>query len=148
MKKLPLLPHSFQKLGFVLLIPFLVLGIANLGWDYDIPWLNYVVNKSGPNFSSSSTESLTDELAAVGNIVSMMLIAFSKERTEDEAIQFFRLASLQWAVIVNYIVLIVCILAIYGLDFFTIMMYNMFTTLIIFNIRFRAVLFMHNRAAK
>ena len=147
MKKLPLLPHGFQKLGYLLLVPFLVLGIANLGWDYNIPWLNYVTHQSGLNFSATNTESLTDELAAVGNIMSMMLIAFSKEITEDEAIQFFRLASLQWAVIVNYIVLIVCILAIYGTGFLTAMMYNMFTTLIIFNIRFRFLLFKYNKAS-
>jgi hypothetical protein len=147
MKKLPLLPHAFQKLGLILLVPFLALGIATLGWDYDFPWLTYVVHESGPNFSATSTENLTDELAAIGTIISMMLIAFSKEKTEDEAIQFFRLASLQWAVIVNYIVLIVCILVFYGLNFFSVMMYNMFTTLIIFNIRFRVVLFMHNKAS-
>jgi len=147
MKKLPLLPHSFQKLGYLLLVPFLVLGIANLGWDYNIPWLNYVTHESGSNFSSTSIRSLTDEVAAVGNIVSLMLIAFSKEKTEDEAIQFFRLASLQWAVILNYIVLIVCILAVYGFGFVTVMMYNMFTTLIIFNIRFRFLLFMYNKAS-
>jgi hypothetical protein len=147
MKKLPLLPHGFQKLGFILLVPFLALGIANLFWDYSVPWFNYVVHETGPNYNGYSTQNLTDELAAVGNIVSMMLIAFSKEKTEDEAIQFFRLASLQWAVIVNYIVLMGCILAFYGINFLPIMMYNMFTTLIIFNIRFRFVLFMHNKAS-
>lgn len=148
MKKLPLLPHSFQKLGFVLFLPFLALGIANLAWDFQFSWLSFqthaIVNQRIIDFGS---QNLTDEIAAVGNIVSLMLIAFSKERTEDEAIQFFRLASLQWAVIVNYIVLVICIFAIYGGDFFTVMMYNMFTILIIFNIRFRSVLFMHNKAS-
>jgi hypothetical protein len=76
-----------------------------------------------------------------------MLIAFSKEKIEDEAIQFFRLASLQWAVIVNYVVLIICILGLYGGIFFSVMTYNMFTILIIFIIRFRYVLFQHNKAS-
>ncbi len=30
MKKLPLLPHAFQKIGFILLVPFLALGIASI----------------------------------------------------------------------------------------------------------------------
>ncbi|MES2374594.1 MAG: hypothetical protein V4557_18605 [Bacteroidota bacterium] len=148
MKKLPLLPHAFQKLGFILLVPFLALGIASIGWDYEVPWLSYrthaIINQHIIDFS---TQNLTDEIAAVGNIITLMLIAFSKEKTEDEAIQFFRLASLQWAVIVSYLVLIVCIFSIYGTGFLTVMMYNMFTILIIFNIRFRFILFMHNKAS-
>ncbi|MES2331513.1 MAG: hypothetical protein V4539_18050 [Bacteroidota bacterium] len=148
MKKLPLLPHAFQKLGFILFLPFLALGIASIGWDFEFPWLSYkVAHTFNQHIIDFDTQNLTDEIAAVGNIITMMLIAFSKEKTEDEAIQFFRLASLQWAVIVNYIVLIICILAIYGAGFLTVMMYNMFTILIIFNIRFRFVLFMHNKAS-
>jgi hypothetical protein len=144
MKKLPLLPHVYQRLGAVLFLPFLLLGIATQGWGYEIPWLNLNFGISG-KIIDFNTNNLTDELAAVGVILCMMMMTFSKERTEDEAIQFFRLASLQWAVIVNYLVLVVCILFVYGMGFFTVMIYNMFTTLIIFNIRFRFVLFQHNK---
>ncbi len=146
MKKLPLLPHFCQKIGLVAIFPFLALGIAYIGWDYTVPWLNYHSNiKWGIDFSNNTN--FTDEIAAVGTILSFMLIAFSKEKVEDEAIQFFRLASLQWAVIVNYVVLIICILTFYGGGFFSVMTYNMFTILIIFIIRFRFVLFQHNKSA-
>jgi hypothetical protein len=145
MKKLPLLPHLCQKIGFILIIPFLILGILYLTIDFTIPWLTYQ-NHSNHGLDIMNNN-LTDELAAVGTIASLMLIAFSKEKTEDEAIQFFRLASLQWAVIVNYLVLIICILAFYGGAFFTVMMYNMFTILFFFIIRFRFVLFQHNKAS-
>jgi hypothetical protein len=151
MKKLPLLPHFYQKLGFVLLIPFLALGIAVLGWDFEFSWLTYHfsvrdISLDNPSLNVHS-QNFTDELASVGCIISLMLIAFSKEKTEDEAIQFFRLASLQWAVILNYIILIAGIIAIYGLGFLSVMTYNMFTILIIFVIRFRFVLFQHNKSA-
>ena len=145
MKKLPLLPHVCQKIGLIGIFPFLALGIAYLGWDYSVPWLSYHSNIThGIDFSSNTN--FTDEVAAVGTIVSLMLIAFSKEKIEDEAIQFFRLASLQWAVIVNYVVLVICILSLYGGIFFSVMTYNMFTVLIIFIIRFRFVLFQHNKS--
>ena len=144
MKKLPLLPHVYQKIGLIAIFPFLALGIAYLGWDYNIPWLKYGNNTTHPLFGESSN--FTDEVAAVGTIVSLIMIAFSKEKVEDEAIQFFRLASLQWAVIVNYVVLIICILSLYGGIFFNVMTYNMFTVLIIFIIRFRFVLFQHNKS--
>ncbi|MEO7531102.1 MAG: hypothetical protein ABIS69_06815 [Sediminibacterium sp.] len=142
MKKLPLLPHSCQRIGFILFVPFLVLGCLYTFWGYEIPWLTTTQLSNTLN-----NDNLTDELAAIGIIISLMLIAFSKEKIEDEAIQFFRLASLQWAVILNYIVLIICVVAIYGSAFFAIMMYNMFTILLFFVIRFRFVLFMHKKAS-
>jgi hypothetical protein len=144
MKKLPLLPHFCQRTGWVLLLPFLALGIANVFLGFEIPWLGYG-RANDPRLVDFNTHNFTDELAAIGCILSLMLIAFSKERTEDEAIQFFRLASLQWAVILNYLVLIGCIVLVYGSGFLSVMMYNMFTILIIFIIRFRFVLFQHNK---
>lgn len=145
MRKLPLLPHAFQKLGFVLIGPFLALGIAYLGCEFTIPWLNWPMHSKG--MLDFNNNNLTDELAAVGVILSLLLVAFSKEKTEDEAIQFFRLASLQWAVIVNYGVLVICIVLFYGGLFFSVMTYNMFTVLFIFIIRFRYVLFRYNQEA-
>jgi membrane protein CcdC involved in cytochrome C biogenesis len=145
MKKLPLLPHVCQKIGFILVLPFLALGILYLTMDYTITWL--AIHPKSTHIMDSMNTNLTDELAAVGLIISLMLIAFSKEKIEDEAIQFFRLASLQWAVIVNYLVLVVCILAFYGGDFFSVMVYNMFTILFFFVIRFRFVLFQHTKTA-
>ncbi len=147
MKKLPLLPHVYQKLGFVLFIPFLALGIAVLATDFEFTWLTYHFSVRDNTLMAVHTQNFTDEMASAGCIISLMLIAFSKEKTEDEAIQFFRLASLQWAVILNYLVLIVGILAVYGMGFLSVMTYNMFTILIIFVIRFRFVLFQHNRSA-
>jgi membrane protein CcdC involved in cytochrome C biogenesis len=142
MNKLPLLPHRFQKIGYILLVPCVILGIAYIGWDWEIPFLSY----SGKHLVFNlSNENFTDELAAAGTILSLMLIVFSKEKVEDEAIQFFRLASLQWAVIVNYLVLLVCLFVFYGGDFLSVMIYNMFTVLILFVIRFRIVLWKHNK---
>ena len=80
---------------------------------------------------------LTDELAALGAIIGLLLIAFSKEKVEDEMISQLRLESLQWAVYVNYLVLGVLILLVHGGLFFSVMIYNLFTVLIVFIIRFR-----------
>jgi hypothetical protein len=148
MKKLPLLPHVWQKIGYALFFPFLILGIANVGWDFEISWLSVRMNiGSGSDKFNFAGVNLTDELAATGLMISMLLISFSKEKIEDEAIQFFRLASLQWAVLVNYLVLIVCTVALYGADYLLVMMYNMFTILLFFIIRFRFVLFQHSKTA-
>jgi hypothetical protein len=143
MKKLPLLPHLYQRIGFLLFVLFLALGIAYSGWDYEISWLSY--HPDAKHLENFGNQNFTDELVAIGLMVSMLLISFSKEKIEDEAIQFFRLASLQWAVIVNYIILILCTLFVYGTAFLSVIMYNMFTILFIFVIRFRFVLYQHNK---
>jgi len=144
MKKLHLLPHSSKKIGYVLLVPFLALGIAHMGWDFTIAQLEYHPVKTG-GLSFTNTN-YTDELATIGLIVALILIGFSKEKTEDEAIQFFRLEALQWAVYANYAVLILAVLFCYGGLFFTIMTINLFTVLIIFVLRFRYVLYQYNKS--
>lgn len=145
MKQIKLFPHSFQRIGWILLVPFLALGIANMFFEYNASWLQFkLVKSNGLEFFSS--HNFTDELAAVGLIISLIFIAFSKEKIEDEAIQFFRLEALQWAVYANYLVLIISILVVYGSTFFQVMTYNMFTVLIIFILRFRYILFQYNKA--
>lgn len=146
MKQIKLFPHSFQRIGWILLLPFIALGIANMFFEYNVSWLQFRTSKDS-SLEFFASHNFTDELAAVGVIISLGFIAFSKEKIEDEAIQFFRLEALQWAVYANYLVLIVSILTVYGSTFFQVMTYNMFTVLIIFILRFRYVLFQYNKAS-
>ncbi len=144
MKQLPLFPHSWQKIGYIILPFFLALGIAYLFFDYNIPWLQYKHNQS--SIIVFTENNFTDEVAAVGMIISLLLIAFSKEKTEDEMIQFIRLESLHWAVYANYLVLVLCILFVYGGWFLQVMVWNMFTVLIIFIVRFKYLMFKNTKS--
>ena len=87
------------------------------------------------------------EIIGVVLILSGIIFAFSTEKTEDEMVSKIRLESLVWATYVNYACLLFCILFIYGLPFFNIMVYNMFTLLLIFIIRFHWMLFQNNTLA-
>ncbi len=144
MKQLPLFPHSWQKAGYIILPLFLAIGVAYLFFDYNIPWLQYKHNPQ--NVFDFSDNNFTDEVASLGMIVSLLLIAFSKEKTEDEMIQFIRLESLHWAVYANYLVLALCIIFVYGGLFFHVMIWNMFTVLIIFIVRFKYLMFKYNKS--
>lgn len=146
MKQIKLFPHSFKLVGYILLFPFLALGIANMFFEYNASWLEFKISGNG-KLEFFGSHNFTDELAAVGLIISLIFIAFSKERIEDEAIQFFRLEALQWAVFANYFVLVISIVTVYGDKFFQVMTYNMFTVLIIFILRFRYILFQYNRVS-
>ena len=144
MKQLPLFPQSWQKAGYIILPLFLAIGVAYLFFDYNIPWLQYKHNPQ--NVFDFSDNNFTDEVASLGMIVSLLLIAFSKEKTEDEMIQFIRLESLHWAVYANYLVLALCIIFVYGGLFFHVMIWNMFTVLIIFIVRFKYLMFKYNKS--
>ena len=82
-----------------------------------------------------------------GIITGLLLIAFSREKHEDEFISRIRLESLQWAVLINYLLLIVSAFLVYGFSFMDVMMYNMLTVLIIFIVRFHLVLYRNKVSA-
>ena len=68
----------------------------------------------------------------IGFIISIMFIAFSKEKKEDELLSKIRLESLMWAVYINYTIIIVCTITLYGLAFSWVMLLNLFTLLIMY----------------
>ena len=69
--------------------------------------------------------------------VGLFLIAFSKEKIEDEQIEKLRRDSLHWAVFVNYFILIIVLVFTNGMEFNHIMELNMWAPLLFFIIRFR-----------
>ncbi|GGH25055.1 hypothetical protein GCM10007423_08980 [Dyadobacter endophyticus] len=81
----------------------------------------------------------------IGFAIGLILIAFSREKHEDEMIQKLRLQALQWSVYANYIVLILCSLLFYWTDFFNVLVLNMYTVLLAFIIVFRWTLHQMNK---
>ncbi len=90
-------------------------------------------------------DDILPELLGIILILSGLIFAFSKEKTEDEMISKIRIESLVWATYINYAVLLFCILFIYGLAFFNVMIYNIFALLFFFIIRFHWMLYKNNK---
>jgi hypothetical protein len=130
---------------------FEVVAIANnfegLNWEMkvfaligdDSGWQN--VNES----LSWSKNNIFNELTLILIIIGGLLVAFSKTKQEDEYISKIRMESLIWATYVNYGVLLFTVLFIYGMPFFNVMIYNMFTVLIFFILRFHFMLYKSKR---
>lgn len=140
-----LLPNRYKLIGWLLFIPFLALGIMWRFWDMELDFLTISfieTTVSGKNFNITDNSALnfTDEIALTGMITGLLFIAFAKEKREDEFISRTRLVSLQWAVLINYILLILASWFIHGLAFIDVLMYNMLTVLLLFIIRFHLVL--------
>lgn len=137
MKSTLLLPNKYKAIGIILLIPSLVLGAFVRFANFEFPFLNFA--RAQKEFLDKHGN-LTDELALTGIIISLLFIAFAREKQEDEYINSMRLESLQWAVLVNYILLIIATWVVHGFPYIDVMMYNMLTVLIFFIIRFHVVL--------
>ena len=79
---------------------------------------------------------IANELVAILIIVGGIFVAFSKEKVEDEFIYKLRKDSLVWAFVVNYIILLLAVVFVYGLPFFHVVAFNMYTPIIFFVFRF------------
>lgn len=77
-------------------------------------------------------------------VIGLLMIAFSKEKIEDEHISQLRLDSLQWALYLNYAILVVSLVFTNGADTKDILKLNLWVPLIFFIVRFRWVLYRLN----
>lgn len=148
MKTVRLFPNSIRPIAWLLLLPATALGLVHMYNDFSWSLLDFnhswVAKIYGQDFLAGNLN-FTDELAALGILLGLLLLNFSAEKREDEWSASLRLRALSWAVWVHYLVLIVAIIVVHGSDFFTVMVYNMFTLLVLFGLRFRFLLW---KAAK
>lgn len=154
MKTKLLLPNKFKKPGWVLLITSTLLGLFIIISGYTFDFLNSRVFTiyHDPLLGSGDTalfgftkQNLTNTIVGVLFMIGALFVAFSREKTEDEFIAKIRLESLLWATYINYGVLLFCFLFFYEIEFLYVMIFNMFTILVIFIIRYY---FMLHRAKK
>lgn len=137
MKPLSLFPYWCRYLGYILVfihIP-IVLYRELLGFDHS--------GHDGALFTGQHLFFIsTTLLMAVG----LFIAAFSKEKIEDEQISLLRLDSLQWAVYVNYLFLIISL--VFSTDTEHILFLNLLIPLVFFIVRFRWKIWQNNRLLK
>ncbi len=143
MKTNYLFSNRYKKVGWLLFIPGLILGIVFLICQSDINLFNFKVFSiaeqaifNEATFFSISENNVLDEISSILIIVGALLIAFSKEKSEDEFISKIRLESLVWATYINYVILLLTIIFVFDMTFLWVLVFNMFTLLIFFLIRF------------
>ncbi|MBS1746381.1 MAG: hypothetical protein JST21_09460 [Bacteroidetes bacterium] len=147
-----LLPHKFKLIGWCLLIPATIAGIFLSFTNFDAlhinSWTFAIFNDQvfgeSKSFGFIKTN-MTNTIVGSIFIIGAMFVGFSKEKREDEFIAKLRLSSLMWAVWVNYFLLLLSFLFVYGTSFLNIMLYNMFTVLIIFITRFNYILYKNSK---
>lgn len=144
MKKNYLFPTTFRKVGWCLFVPFAIASLLCLfdGWDDNwsvvsvfslIPW-GIIKNP------------IIDEISMIGLTISLLFIAFSKEKDEDECIANIRSSSLVWAVVTGYLLLIVCTMFIYDIQYLNFVFIDLFMILILFIIKYNIELYKFRRS--
>jgi len=81
-------------------------------------------------------------------LIGLFLVAFSRERIEDEQIIQLRLDSLRWAIYLNYAILLFSLVFTQGGDSSHILLLNIWLPLLFFILRFQWVLYRLNRSAR
>ena len=147
-----LLPYRYKIPGWLLLAPALLAGLLYilLGNEFPVDTHITLFGYFGVEFMSSHHSGSgfrLDKIELLPNLISIlfliggMLVVFSKEKKEDEFIHQIRLNSFQFSVFINYLLLLGCFLTIHGFAFLNVMLYNMFTVIIIYLLRFHYLLF-------
>lgn len=138
MKSRFLFPYWCRYLGWGLVIahvPMSIIGRAN-------GMINPLDNP--PAQSLFTGEHLFFICTSLVMALGLFIVAFSREKMEDEQIWHVRLDSLRWAIYINYLVLIASLIFIY--DTAHILELNLWVPLIFFIIRFRWVIYRLNRS--
>jgi|SRR5690554_1170317 len=155
MKTSYLFPYRFKRISGVVF--WLVLIITIYGFlDYNAIIENdffyskvFAVADTGflsENIIFGTTQNyILDEMLFLLLIVSGLIYAFSKEKTEDEMVSKIRLDSLVWATYFNYILILLCYIFLYGFAFLNVMMIALFSHLLFFIIRFRWMMYKQNK---
>jgi len=146
-----LLANKYKKVGWIIFIPSIILGLYKLIVGFEPTWLNVKVFSIFPSFFGKKyfnlvQVDLSTTILGILIIVGALLVGFTKEKNEDEFIAKIRLTSLLWAVLVNYLLLLIAFIFIYDTAFLNVMIYNMFTVLLIFIIRFNYILYKNSKS--
>ena len=153
-----LFPHRYKKVGWLLLVPGLLLTIVSLiallfpedSWMMkNLNFLNgktvfskwVVVENFGKLFPSNTefkfdTQDFTNEILITIAVIGFLLVAFSKESQEDEYIATVRAESLIWGFYVNIFYLFVATWLTYDFNFLTALYWSLVIPPIIFLVRF------------
>lgn len=138
-----LFPNRYKRIGWFILIPSAIIGLVSLFYEYEPSFLEFNVPAifvddlfKDKQLFGMVQNNILNEIFGILIIISALLVAFSKEKLEDEYISKIRLESLVWAVYVNYGILLFAFIFIFDFSFLWVMIFNMFTVLLFFVLRF------------
>jgi hypothetical protein len=86
-----------------------------------------------------------DEILCLLLCISGLTHGFSAESDEDEYANFLRFQALKWSMVINYTLLAVVSLLVYGFAYWQVILISMFSVLVTFIVWFRISMIQHRR---
>jgi len=145
-----LLPKGLKPLGFILTGIGIILAIIRYFFGVKPEFLKRNVfavysQYLGSKFMQVIKNQLLEEMAGVLLIIGLFLIAFTREKDEDEKTNEFRLRAFFIAAYATVIFVLISLLFTYGMAFMYMILANMALWLIVYIISFRLMLAGHRR---
>ena len=143
MKQNYLLPHGFKRVGLIMLVPFLaaciwlLCGPCEGDWFLvDVPALFTLDIASTSEWFGMTVTDPVNEICMLGLLVSLVFLALSKERDEDEMTAVVRMQSFVWSFWCTAILMLVAILFVYDLAFMYFAFASVFVCFIMYICKF------------
>ena len=143
MKQNYLLPHGFKRVGLIMLVPFLTACICLLcgpcegDWFLvDVPALFTLDIASTSEWFGMTATDPVNEICMLGLLVSLVFIALSREKDEDEMTAVVRMQSFVWSFWCTAVLMLVAILFVYDLAFMYFAFASVFVCFIMYICKF------------
>jgi len=134
-----LFPFGTRYIGIALILVHIPIKLL---WDHYYPnGYDQSVSSSGTNGFLFSAPHLFFIGTTLMVLVGLFLVAFSRERVEDEQITQLRLDSLRWAIYLNYVILLFSLIFTSGGESHHILMLNICLPLLFFFFLFKWVFY-------
>lgn len=134
MKRDWLLPFGFKRVGWAILIPAALLGLAMWFDEFaGLPdWLCPEGSRAGKLLHTETADRIFHNIALIGIWTGALFVACSRERIEDEMISRLRLNALLTALYVQIVSMVVIALTVYDLAYLEVMVANLVALPLIF----------------
>ena len=132
MKNVFLLPNRCKIWGKIIFALSALFGIYIL-----------FIEESYLVFNFDFMQALKNNIAIIGSLVGLSLVAFSRERVEDEFVMSLRADALIKALAVDCVLIVLCALFIYGGSYFYYLSFSQYIVLLLYIFIFRYNMYKH-----
>jgi hypothetical protein len=141
-----LLPNRIKIFGWIILLPSFIMGILWIcGIQYEIIAPVFAIWGDDGEYFTIIEKNIYNEIIAVPLLTSLIIVSFAKEKNEDEYLTKIRLESLTWSIYINSFLLLCAWIFVFRDGFYNIMIYNMFTVLLLFVVKFHYTIFINSK---
>ncbi|MDO5636060.1 MAG: hypothetical protein Q4G18_02260 [Myroides sp.] len=152
MKRIYLFPNKLKIPALLLFLISAILFIPSYSYENELFSINATVFSFIAEYPFGETmyftwlnDEISNEIITTLYIVSGIILAFSKEKIEDEFIQSIRFKALVQSTYFTYAITLICVFFTYGIPFFSVVTLLIFVNLLILNTFYYTKLFIYKK---